>query len=76
FKIHSANVGFEKKIDLDMISHSMEGFSGAEIRAVVTEAGYFAIRESRRKVTEKDVMKAIDKIRGVENNTDYRSMFG
>ncbi len=76
FKIHSSRVGFEKKVDLDLISQSMEGFSGAEIRSVVTEAGYFAIRDSRRRVTEKDVLRAIDKIRGTETNTDYMSMFG
>ena len=77
-KIHSKNMSFDKDVDLKELSLSMEDLSGAEIRAVCTEAGYFAIRENRVKVTKKDLLKAIDKVKleEGEEGKDYMGMFG
>jgi proteasome regulatory subunit len=74
FKIHTSamNLG---KIDVGKIIKEMEGFSGAEIKAVATEAGYFAIRAKKTKVTEDDFFKAIEKIKEEEDQT-YKAMFG
>ncbi len=78
FKIHMKNMSIEKKINLKKIIDRMENFSGAEIKAVCTEAGYFAIREERTKVTEKDFLSAVEKVRReVElEGEDYLHMFG
>jgi ATP-dependent 26S proteasome regulatory subunit len=56
----------------------MEGFSGAEIHATCTEAGYFAIREERTKITKQDFLKAIEKVKQEEKleGEDYMRMFG
>ena len=56
----------------------MDGFSGAEIKAVATEAGYFAIRNNRTKAKEEDFLKAIEKISADigQENKDYKAMFG
>ena len=45
---------------------------------MTTEAGYFAIRESRDVVSEDDFLKAIVKIRKDEDQygKEYVSMFG
>ena len=77
-KIHSKNMTLGKDVDLDNISSLMEDLSGAEIRAVCTEAGYFAIRENRVKITRKDLLKGIDKVRQEEatEGEDYMRMFG
>jgi proteasome regulatory subunit len=77
FKIHTSEVNLAKMNIPDAIA-AMEGFSGAEIKAVVTEAGYFAIRENRTKVTEEDVLMAIEKVRSGSpaDDTDYVAMFG
>lgn len=77
FEIHTRNMKLDKKINLDKIFKKMDGFSGAEVKAVVTEAGYFAIRESRSKVFEKDLIKAINKVRkhSDEEGKDYMRMF-
>ncbi len=77
FKIHSKEVNLAKMNMNDVIG-AMEGFSGAEIKAVVTEAGYFAIREDRTKVTQEDILQAIEKVRSGSpaDDTDYVSMFG
>ena len=49
-------------IDFDAISDLTEGLSGADLKAVCTEAGMFAIRSERKKVISKDFLDAIDKI--------------
>ena len=68
----------EKDVDLSSISSLMEDFSGAEIKAVCTEAGYFAIRKDRTKITRNDLVKAIDKVMQEEQieGSDYMNMFG
>jgi len=77
FKIHSRNMKF-KDVEIKEIIKKTEGFSGAEIRAVCTEAGYFAIRSNRNYVTQKDFLKAIVKVVKAEERegTDYMQMFG
>ena len=78
FKIHSKNMSFNKNINFELLISRMEGFSGAEIKAVCTEAGYFAIRADRTFVTKDDFLKAIDKVKEEEEaeGEDYLRMFG
>jgi proteasome regulatory subunit len=55
----------------------MDGMSGAEIKSVCTEAGYFAIREERSSVTADDFKKAIVKVKKEEeNSSEHLKMFG
>ncbi len=77
-KIHTGHMNLGKDIDLSNLSSMMEDLSGAEIKAVCTEAGYFAIRENRTKVVNKDFLKAIDKVMKEEEaeGQDYMNMFG
>lgn len=78
YKIHMKTMPIEKKLNLDKIYELSQDLSGAEIRAVTTEAGYFAIRENRETVNEDDFVKAITKIRKDEDKygKEYVSMFG
>ena len=78
FRIHSKNMSFEKKLNMGLLTSRMENFSGAEIRAVCTEAGYFAIRNDRTFVTKEDFLKAIEKVKQEEKleGEDYLGMFG
>lgn len=78
FKIHTKNMKLDKKINLDKIHKDMEGFSGAEIKAVCTESGYFAIREDRTNITSKDISNAIKKVlrKEEEEGDEYMKMFG
>ncbi len=61
---------------LDDLAKKTEDFSGAEIMAACTEAGYFAIRDERQSVTQADFIAGIDKLRGPEGIKDYLHMFG
>lgn len=78
FKIHSKNMKIDKKVNIFELAKKMEGFSGAEIKAVCTEAGYFAIREDRIKISKKDLVDAIKKVKKEEkkDGKDYLNMFG
>ncbi|MFT4311158.1 MAG: proteasome-activating nucleotidase [Candidatus Woesearchaeota archaeon] len=76
FKIHSKKMTLDKKVDLDTLFKQMEGFTGAEIKSVCTEAGYFAIRNKRTGITHKDFVEAVKKIKKKEEDTGYKAMFG
>jgi proteasome regulatory subunit len=78
YKIHTKAMPMEKKFSMEKIYELSQELSGAEIRAIATEAGYFAIRENRETVTEADFLGAIVKIRKEEDKygKDYVSMFG
>ena len=53
------------------------GFTGADIESVCTEAGYFAIRDSRTFVNTDDFLKAIQKIRSKDQESqEYKKIFG
>ena len=55
----------------------MENFTGADIKAVCTEAGYCAIRNSRTSVTTKDFLSAIEKVNEkAQESREYVNMFG
>lgn len=61
-EIHTSKMKIDEDIDFDAISELTEGLSGADLKAVCTEAGMFAIRSERKKVISKDFLDAIDKI--------------
>ncbi|AFL67235.1 Proteasome-activating nucleotidase [Desulfurococcus amylolyticus DSM 16532] len=63
FRIHTRRMKLAENIDFQELARMTNGFTGAEIKAVVTEAGYNAIRDNRRQVTMNDFLKAIEKVR-------------
>ncbi len=70
FKIHTRRVKLSDEVDLHELSRLTEGASGADIKAIVTEAGYFAIRENRRVVNMNDFIRAINKVMGKKRELD------
>ncbi len=76
-KIHAKNMNLEQ-INYAKASEHMDGFTGADIRAAVTEAGYCAIREGRTKILYADFLKATEKVRNKEGfeNREHLKMFG
>jgi len=61
-KIHAAPVNKSGEIDYEAIVKLSDGFNGADMRNVITEAGMFAIREDRDYVTQDDLNKAARKV--------------
>ncbi|GBM40197.1 26S proteasome regulatory subunit 10B [Araneus ventricosus] len=77
---------FLKELDEDRNSENIDGnweavvklsdgFNGADLRNVCTEAGMFAIRADREYVVEEDFMKAVRKVadnKKLESKLDYK----
>jgi proteasome regulatory subunit len=61
FKIYIEKMNVSK-IDVKELARITEGATGAEIKAICTEAGMFAIRENRDHIIKEDFLKAIEKI--------------
>ena len=73
-KIHSTKVNTQGDIDFESIVKLSDGFNGADLRNVCTEAGLFAIRADRDYVTEEDMLKAARKmseLKKLESKLDY-----
>lgn len=62
FEIHTQKMTLHTDVDLDEFVMSKEELSGADIKAICTEAGLLALRERRMKVTQNDFVKAKDKV--------------
>ncbi|MEF8873187.1 MAG: proteasome-activating nucleotidase [Candidatus Thermoplasmatota archaeon] len=62
FKIHMENMGIEEDIDLSFLAERTEEASGADIKAICTEAGMFSIRKDKEKIDERDFVDAIEKV--------------
>ncbi len=62
FKIHTRRMSVSR-IKREKIIDLLRGLSGAEIKAVCTEAGYFALRDNRTKVRIDDFVKAKKKVK-------------
>ena len=57
---------------LGKVVENTENFSGAELKAVCVEAGMIAIRQSRARITQKDMFTAIDRVVDKRHNKSGR----
>ncbi|CAH8673194.1 unnamed protein product [Schistosoma bovis] len=74
-KIHAAPIAKHGEIDWEAVVKLSDGFNGADLRNVCTEAGMFAIRAERDYTIEEDFMKAVRKIadaKKLETKLDYK----
>lgn len=62
FRIHTRKMTMEQDVNPEELIKEMEGTSGADIKAIVTEAGMFAIRRRSKSVSKEDFDKAIKKV--------------
>ena len=67
-RIHTAGMSLDPDVNLRMISDLAEGSSGADLKALSTEAGMYAIREERTMVYQSDFESAAAKILNKERN--------
>ena len=73
-KIHAGSVTKRGDVDYESVAKLADGFNGADLRNICTEAGLFAIREDRDYILEEDLMKAARKIaeaKKLESKMDY-----
>jgi proteasome regulatory subunit len=66
FRIHTRGMALRETVDFEQLASRCEGATGADIRAICTEAGMWAIREERESVTAADFDRAVEKVVGEE----------
>ncbi len=66
FKIHIKRMNVDENISLVDIAQKADGATGADIKAICTEAGMFAIRDNRDHVSVLDFERAIAKVLDTE----------
>ena len=64
FRIHTRKMSLAQDVDFDVLAQRTDGGTGADLKAMCTEAGMFAIREDRDAVTMTDFELAVDKVLG------------
>ena len=62
FGIHTGKMTLSNDVDLEEYIMSKDDLSGADIKAICTEAGLLALRERRMKVTQEDFKKAKENV--------------
>jgi len=62
FKLHTSRMSLGENVDLEEFVMMKDDMSGADIKAVCTEAGLLALRERRMRVTKEDFTSAREKI--------------
>ena len=62
FKIHTRNLAVEDGVNFKKLVNLTEGATGADIKAICTEAGMFAIRKDADIIIEEDFVEATSKV--------------
>ena len=68
-EIHAADMNVDE-VDYDLLARRTEGFSGADVASLATEAGMFAIRSGREQVRTQDFLDALEKVTEEESEVD------
>lgn len=76
FAIHTKKMSLSD-VDFDKLVNLTEGSTGADIKAMCTEAGMFAIRQLKSQVNQDDFEKAVEKILGgAEDQREHHEIYG
>ena len=73
-QIHSRKMNLLRGIDLKVVADKMPSASGAECKAVCTEAGMFALRERRVHVTQEDFEMSVAKVMKKDADTNMSTV--
>ena len=76
FGVHTKSMPIDKKVGLRYLSNISEGFSGAEIKSSVVEAGINAISDGRKQVSKSEFTDAIKKVENKRKDSANSSAEG
>jgi len=62
FNIHSRDLNIEGEVKFKNLVNLTEGATGADIKAICTEAGMFAIRKNKEVIVKDDFIEAVNKV--------------
>ncbi|MHB9285571.1 proteasome-activating nucleotidase Pan1 [Halobacteriales archaeon Cl-PHB] len=75
FQIHTRDMNVADDVDFAALAAMADDASGADVKAICTEAGMFAIREDRTEVRMVDFEAAYEKINSEEEDEDVSRTF-
>jgi proteasome regulatory subunit len=75
FKIHTRSMNVADDVDFEALADMTTDASGADIKAICTEAGMFAIRDDRTEVVRADFEEAYEKIQADTEDEDVSLTF-
>jgi len=70
FEIHTRDMNVADDIDFAALARETDAASGADIKAVCTEAGMFAIRDDRTEIRMEDFRNAWEKVQAEDTEDD------
>ncbi len=65
--IHAKRMNLNKDVNIEELASKTENLSGADLKAICTEAGMFAIRQNNFSVSKQNFESAIEKVKKSEN---------
>lgn len=69
-RVHAKGVKLDPAVDLRDVARSTPGFVGADLANLINEAAILAVRAGRKRVTEKDLSEATEKmVAGLERKS-------
>jgi proteasome regulatory subunit len=75
FRIHTRGMTVSDDLDFDGLAEMASDASGADIKAICTEAGMFAIRGDRTEVRMDDFQDAYEKIQSEDGGKEVSRTF-
>ena len=75
FQIHTRDMNVADDVDFGQLASMAADASGADIKAICTESGMFAIRDERTEVQMSDFREAYEKIEQEEDDADISRTF-
>ncbi|MFB6105390.1 MAG: proteasome-activating nucleotidase [Halobacteriaceae archaeon] len=75
YRIHTRNMNVSDDVDFDALARESEGCSGADVKAICTEAGMFAIRDDRTEITMADFRGAQEKVQAEDEDEEISKTF-
>ena len=69
-EIHTQDMNVAEGTDVSDVAADLDGYSGADIASLATEAGMFAIRDGRTEVTQADFEQAREKLQDAEQTEE------
>jgi len=75
FDIHTRDMNVADDVDFGPLATETEAASGADIKAVCTEAGMFAIRDDRTEIRMADFHDAWEKVKAENESADVSKTF-
>ncbi|MFD1644942.1 proteasome-activating nucleotidase Pan1 [Haloarchaeobius litoreus] len=70
FQIHTRDMNVSDDVDYAELAELANEASGADVKAICTEAGMFAIRDDRRTIEKRDFEEAWEKIQAESNENE------